>query len=109
MECMRPALESIPEGRWECDECVDRAFLAAKDSLLRNSNLFERIKTAVGDGKKADEQSSKDKSTSTESVSMRLKPLPHIQDIVRKLANNIGKAFSEEVDMGVEVEDDNIT
>ena len=100
MECMRPALDSIPEGKWECDECVDRAFLAAKDSLLRNRNLFERVQA---NGGKSAEEPSKDE-PSDENISMRLKPVSAVQDIVRKLAQNIGAAFSEEAEMEFEFE-----
>jgi len=36
MTCTRPALQSIPEGHWECDICTDRKFLEARQHLLRN-------------------------------------------------------------------------
>mmetsp|Transcript_22908 Transcript_22908/g.46599 ORF Transcript_22908/g.46599 Transcript_22908/m.46599 type:complete len:464 (+) Transcript_22908:127-1518(+) len=41
MECTQPALKTIPEGRWECDICVDRKFLDGRKRLLHNvvSNL----------------------------------------------------------------------
>lgn len=40
MECLRPALDRVPEGHWECDECVDRKFLAAREYLVRSTKLF---------------------------------------------------------------------
>ena len=41
MECLRPRLKTVPEGHWECDECVDRKLLKAQESLLSKTRLFE--------------------------------------------------------------------
>jgi PHD-finger len=41
MSCLRPALRTVPEGRWLCDECVDRQILAARDRFIRRSKFFE--------------------------------------------------------------------
>jgi hypothetical protein len=35
MECMRPALAKVPKGRWECDECIDKSFLRAREHWLQ--------------------------------------------------------------------------
>jgi PHD-finger len=40
--CLRPPLKSVPEGHWECDECVDRKVLAVHDFLIRTTALFQR-------------------------------------------------------------------
>jgi len=42
--CCRPKLAQIPQGDWECDECVATKFLKAKDYLLRTTKLFKRVK-----------------------------------------------------------------
>ena len=39
LKCMRPPLKSVPEGRWECDECVDRKVLLLRNHLLYHTNL----------------------------------------------------------------------
>ena len=97
MECMRPALESVPEGKWECDECVDRAFLEAKDSLIRNSKLFKRIdgrdKGGSVAGKNGKERT-KEKFTEGQS-NMLLRPTSPVLDIVTKLGQTISAIFSE--------------
>jgi len=41
LACLKPALATVPEGHWECDECVDRHFLKAREDLMRKSMLFE--------------------------------------------------------------------
>jgi len=41
MECCSPALERVPDGHWECDDCVDRKFLSAREYLIRRTRLFE--------------------------------------------------------------------
>mmetsp|Transcript_12240 Transcript_12240/g.33955 ORF Transcript_12240/g.33955 Transcript_12240/m.33955 type:complete len:474 (+) Transcript_12240:133-1554(+) len=40
-ECLNPRLKEIPEGHWECDECVNKKLLAFRDYLVRQSGLFE--------------------------------------------------------------------
>ena len=41
LTCLQPALARVPEGYWECDDCVDRRLLKAREDVLRNSALFE--------------------------------------------------------------------
>lgn len=40
LACLRPRLEIVPEGDWECDECVAIKFLEAKDYLIQKTSLF---------------------------------------------------------------------
>jgi len=40
MECLRPRLRTVPEGRWECDECVDKKLLKARDVILSMTKLY---------------------------------------------------------------------
>lgn len=61
--CLRPRLAKIPEGDWECDECVSRKFLETRDFILENCRLFEKVESRkrshaeVGDStKEASEQ-----------------------------------------------------
>jgi PHD-finger len=96
MECLRPALAKVPEGRWECDECVDRAFIAAKDSLIRNTKLFKRVrKGSIG----SDDRSKGETAEGSGTVLMR--PASPVIDIVKRLAQNISAVFSDgNVDTG---------
>ena len=48
MACLKPALAQVPEGRWECDECVDRRLLQAHNHLMRTSKLFEQVQEENG-------------------------------------------------------------
>lgn len=41
MTCQNPALKEVPEGDWECDECVNRKFLGVREYLIRKSDLFQ--------------------------------------------------------------------
>lgn len=43
MRCLRPALKEVPEGYWECDECVNRKMIQARDFLVEKSGLFNSI------------------------------------------------------------------
>ena len=95
MECMRPALQRIPDGRWECDECVDRAFLAAKDSLIRNTKLFKRVRK---DSTGSEERTNKREHMGT---TVLMRPASPVVEIIKRLAENISAAFSDgNVEMG---------
>jgi PHD-finger len=39
--CLRPRLRIVPEGHWECDECVDRKLLRASEQILTRTSLCE--------------------------------------------------------------------
>lgn len=38
--CMRPRLAKVPEGEWECDECVATKFLAIREYILSKTKLY---------------------------------------------------------------------
>lgn len=40
--CLRPALTTIPEGHWECDECVDKKLMKAREYIILNSSLYDK-------------------------------------------------------------------
>jgi hypothetical protein len=44
MECTKPSLKNVPEGRWECDVCIDRNFLEGRKRILKDvkSNISVR-------------------------------------------------------------------
>jgi hypothetical protein len=79
------------------DECVDRAFIAAKDSLIRNSSLFERLS---GSENKADGVSEENENSAKDAKhdgtgSLRVKPTAPVLDIFTRFAQNISSAFME--------------
>jgi hypothetical protein len=91
MGCLRPPLETVPEGKWECDKCVDIQFLAARDHLLRNTKLFQRKgskKRSIDD--MADEQESE------EPDNFELEPTEAALKAVRQLASSISEALSRD-------------
>jgi len=47
MTCLRPRLADVPDGDWECDECVAKKFLAVRDFLLEKTKLFQRSPNQV--------------------------------------------------------------
>lgn len=99
MECMNPPLKVVPEGHWECDECVDRKFLVARDTLLRQSEgLFatgydddaddeEEETAANGNEPEAKKQKANDEGDPQQSKS--LCPSESVLDVVRKFAKTI--------------------
>jgi hypothetical protein len=60
MGCLRPALKSIPEGNWECDECVDQKLLDARHYIIRYSNLYERVDANIKKRKASDQSEDSD-------------------------------------------------
>ena len=54
LKCMRPPLRVVPEGRWECDECVDRKVLQLRNFLLYQTNLAQA--PAETEGPEANEE-----------------------------------------------------
>jgi PHD-finger len=90
MECLRPALQRVPDGKWECDECVDRAFIAAKDSLIRNTKLFKRVRRG---SIRSDDQAKGEPAESSGTVLMR--PASPVIRIITRLAQNISAVLSD--------------
>ena len=43
--CTKPRLARVPDGDWECDECVATKFLAVQEFLLQRTNIFVRQPT----------------------------------------------------------------
>ena len=41
-ECLKPAIETVPEGEWNCDYCLDEKLMAARDAILAQSNLLRK-------------------------------------------------------------------
>lgn len=50
LRCMRPPLKSVPEGHWECDECVDRKVLQLRNYLLYRTKLSNLAEEKEGKG-----------------------------------------------------------
>lgn len=89
--CLRPPLEIIPEGHWECDKCVDLKFLAARDYLIRNTKLFKK---KVNKKRTADEMG--DMEDSEEDQQLQLEPTDSVLEAVRQLASSVSSALSKE-------------
>ena len=51
-ECLKPAIEKVPDGEWNCDYCLDEKLMAARDAILNQSNLLRKEeKEEVNDSK----------------------------------------------------------
>ena len=74
--CQKPILKEIPEGDWECDDCVNRKFLGAREFLIRNSKLFDVYPDP----------------SDTDMVAYR--PAENVLDAVGKMAKSVSEALS---------------
>lgn len=54
LKCMRPPLKAVPEGRWECDECVDRKVLQLRNFLLYQTKLSKGSEDMEDENEKND-------------------------------------------------------
>lgn len=95
MKCVRPALKIVPEGHWECDECVDKKFLSSRERIIRETGLYEW----------RPENSRKRKATSLDESSMAIdddieandlvfRPASPVLDTVRAFAIRLSKKLS---------------
>jgi hypothetical protein len=96
MDCLKPPLESVPEGRWECDECVDSKFLATRTILIRETDMFQM----QDKGKRSiDEVASPGSVSDFHQVSFRpnevFLPNEKVLEAVRKLGTEIGEALRQ--------------
>lgn len=99
--CLRPRLAKIPDGDWECDECVSRKFLETRNYLLENCGLFEQ-----GESRKRShaEVEGCDKEEFEPGV---IKPKPEVLDAVFAFAKACSEVLSR-TNPTKEVKDDNI-
>lgn len=58
LKCIRPPLKIVPEGRWECDECVDRKLLQLRNYLLHRTLLAKETQEEEGDSPKKESRPS---------------------------------------------------
>lgn len=108
MACMKPPLAVIPEGHWECDDCVNHKFLKARDNLIRNTRLYEKVdalnekrktEESTSDGNTSDEKRFKTNDrTSTslpkDSHDFFVRPTPQVLNAVKKLASSISQILA---------------
>lgn len=91
MGCLRPPLETVPEGHWCCDKCVDTQFLAARDHLIRNTKLFQ-----IKDSKKRSIDDISDEKERREPEKLVFEPTEPVLEAVRLMASSISKSLSKE-------------
>jgi hypothetical protein len=96
MTCMNPPLAKVPEGRWECDECVNVAFYRARDRLIRSTRVFEQVKDdnekCKADHISGDEETSQSERKANEEI--KLRAAPHVLAAVKTLAASINMALA---------------
>lgn len=86
LTCLQPALARVPEGYWECDDCIDRRLLKAREDLLRNSALFELV---VDDTQKAAQPSSNHAGAQKPVY----RPVPEVLQAMHAMALAIGEVL----------------
>lgn len=93
MGCLRPALSAVPEGYWECDECVDKKLLKAREYVITQTRLYEPVIRKL---QKADETSNNRNGTDDEHVEdgTILRPSPKVLAEIKKFAVQIDNIFS---------------
>ena len=61
-ECLKPAIETVPEGEWNCDYCLDEKLMAARDAILNQSNLLRKEQEGEVNDSKVPEAAAKTRS-----------------------------------------------
>ena len=54
-ECLKPAIKDVPEGEWNCDYCLDEKLMAARDAIMKQSNLLREEKEEEEEEKKEED------------------------------------------------------
>eukprot|EP00934_Nitzschia_sp_Nitz4_P000080 Nitzschia sp. Nitz4//scaffold56_size114212//43113//44916//NITZ4_003944-RA/size114212-snap-gene-0.170-mRNA-1//1//CDS//3329554688//80//frame0 len=90
MGCLRPPLKSIPEGHWECDECVDKKLLKAYESIVKQSTMYVRNQTTEGSDTKTVEKADADTPLSKDE---NLQPSPAIVARLTTFAKRLNEAL----------------
>lgn len=86
--CLRPRLAKVPEGEWECDECVARKFLERRDYILENCNLFESRKRSHAEIERNEKE---------DSEASVIQPRPEVLDAVFAFAKACSEALSRAI------------
>jgi PHD-finger len=87
LACVKPPLASVPEGRWECDDCVDKKVLSLRDDLIQNSKLFEFCSPQSLEG---------DDSSESRTLNDNYRPTDSVLAIVRAFAKDITSALCDD-------------
>lgn len=96
MSCLRPPLKTVPEGHWECDECVDRKFLEAREYIIQNAGLYVPLHSN-GKKRKAEDQSDGSMMDTDDEIMAEdpiLRPSSPVLTAMKIFAGNISKAFA---------------
>ena len=64
-ECLKPAIKDVPEGEWNCDYCLDEKLMAARDAIMKQSNLLREEKEEEGNAEKEGNDSDTPKARAT--------------------------------------------
>jgi len=87
MTCMKPALAKVPEGHWECDDCVDRRLLEARTHLMQTSKLFEQVEEPI-------QKDGTLNHAGGASHRVVYRPVPSVLQAVQEMAHTVSQALS---------------
>jgi len=109
ISCLVPRLQSVPEGSWDCDECVNRKFVAAHERIIKHSKLYEPVKTSnkrrklavAGAGTDVDTMENEQDEANDATAAKNAKPKELVycptqatKDIVREFAASLSSILS---------------
>eukprot|EP00429_Kryptoperidinium_foliaceum_P009923 CAMPEP_0176004792 /NCGR_PEP_ID=MMETSP0120_2-20121206/1875_1 /TAXON_ID=160619 /ORGANISM="Kryptoperidinium foliaceum, Strain CCMP 1326" /LENGTH=546 /DNA_ID=CAMNT_0017337483 /DNA_START=85 /DNA_END=1725 /DNA_ORIENTATION=- len=92
IDCLRPRLTAVPEGHWECDECVNKKLLKARELIITKSELYEPHQESGDTGKSRDNQD--DENMETASSDLVFRPTPGVLAAVKQFAVQMEKVFT---------------
>jgi hypothetical protein len=96
--CLRPRLRTIPEGHWECDECVDRKLLKNLEHIISHTKLFESHQNdGAGDAHNTSNGGDAAAGDRTVSGDITLRPSSPVLAAVKAFVAGIHEVFNKAV------------
>lgn len=96
MSCLRPKLVAVPEGHWECDECVDKNLLKTRDYIITHTRLYQPHQ-GTNKKRKVDDTSNDSNDTDGDSAvdDIILRPSSPVMAAIKKFAREIDAIFCQ--------------
>jgi hypothetical protein len=88
LACLRPRLEKVPEGYWECDQCVDQRLVDSRHYIIKHSGLYERY------DRTRDKSKNEDTPESDADDEYIFRPSIASLDIIKQFAIDLNKILS---------------
>jgi PHD-finger len=92
LACLKPPLSAVPEGRWECDECVDQKLIIARDSILCSTPLYEKIFVS---GQTTENENNVTSPSNAQSALSLYKPTAKVLEDLRHFVHEVNHAVAQ--------------